>query len=190
MSPAVPNAAEPGEVLSFWLQAGPEKWFASDPAFDEAVRARLLPLHEAAAAGALASWTGTAEGALALVLLLDQVPRNVFRGTPAAFASDPKALAVAEAALARGDDEAGRLGRFEPLRSFFYLPLMHAEDPGRQARCVDLFRALGDENGLKYALIHQDIIDRFGRFPHRNPILGRDMRTDERAYLDAGGFRG
>ncbi|MFG1359883.1 DUF924 family protein [Xanthobacter pseudotagetidis] len=177
-------------VLGFWLAAGPDKWFTADPAFDAAVREALLPLHEAAAAGRLDGWAQAREGALALVLLLDQVPRNLFRGTPRAFATDPAALAVAEAALARGDDDPARLGDYSALANFFYLPLMHAEDPARQARCVDLYRQAGDENGLKYALIHQEIIDRFGRFPHRNPILGRDMRPEEQAYLDQDGFRG
>lgn len=180
----------PESVLAFWRDAGAEKWFASDPAFDAEVRTRLLAPHLAAKAGELEAWAATPYGALALVLLLDQVPRNLFRGTPEAFACDAKALAVAEAALARGDDAPERLAPFEALLTFFYLPLMHAEDPARQARCVDLYRHAGDENGLKYALIHQEIIDRFGRFPHRNPVLGRAMRDDEQAFLDGGGFTG
>lgn len=180
----------PAAVLSFWLAAGPEKWFTADAGFDAAVRDALLPLHATAAAGALDAWAETAEGALALVLLLDQVPRNVFRGTPRAFATDPAALKVAEAALARGDDDPARLGDYAALTNFFYLPLMHAEDPARQARCVDLYRRVGDADGLKYALIHQEIIDRFGRFPHRNPILSRPMRPEEQAYLDQDGFKG
>ncbi|MEP9349538.1 DUF924 family protein [Xanthobacter sp. KR7-225] len=187
---ARPAAETAADVLGFWLAAGPDKWFAADPGFDAEVGVHLLPLHEAAAADRLSGWAGTAEGALALVLLLDQVPRNAFRGTRRAFASDPSALAVAEAALARGDDDPARLGRFADLARFFYLPLMHAEDPGRQARCADLYRRIGDADGLKYALMHQEIIDRFGRFPHRNPVLGRVMRPEEQAFLDAGGFKG
>jgi uncharacterized protein (DUF924 family) len=180
----------PAAVLGFWLAAGPDKWFTADAGFDAEVHAALLPLHEAAAAGRLDGWIATADGALALVLLLDQVPRNVFRGTPRAFATDPAALKVAETALARGDDDPARLGDSAALANFFYLPLMHAEDPARQARCVDLYRRAGDADGLKYALIHQEIIDRFGRFPHRNPILGRPMRPEEQAYLDQDGFKG
>lgn len=188
MSP-MKSAETAQDVLAFWRDAGPDKWFTSDPGFDAEVRAALGSLHAKAKAGALDAWAETAPGALALVLLLDQVPRNVFRGTAEAFASDRKALAVAEAAIAGGHDDAARLGAFAPLRSFFYLPLMHAEDPARQARCVDLFRRLGDENKLKHALIHQDVIARFGRFPHRNDALGRGMTEEEQAFLDDGGFR-
>lgn len=181
-------AMTPQDVLAFWLAAGREKWFGGGAAFDAEVRAALLPLYEAAVAGALDAWTETPPGALARIILLDQVPRNVFRGTPSAFASDAMALATAEAALAHGFDRAPEID--PALRAFFYLPFMHAEDPEAQARCVALYRELGQEEGLAYALMHKEIIDRFGRFPHRNPILGRDMTAAEQAYLDAGGFTG
>lgn len=180
----------PAAVLAWWRAAGRARWFGGDPAFDAAVRAALLPAYEDAAAGRLDHWAGTAEGAAALLILLDQVPRNVFRGTPRAFATDAQALAVAERAIARDFDVAPGVNAAPSLRGFFYLPLMHAEDPARQARCVALYRAAGDDDGLAYARLHQDVIARFGRFPHRNPVLGRPMTADEQAYLDAGGFRG
>lgn len=178
----------PAAVLAFWSAAGREKWFGGGPDFDAAVREALLPPHELAASGALKGWAGTAEGALAVIILLDQVPRNVFRGTPRAFATDGLALAAAEAALARGFDTAPEVPAV--LRSFFYLPFMHAEDEAAQARCVALYRAGENEEGLRFALLHQEAIARFGRFPHRNPILGRDTTPEEQAYLDAGGFSG
>lgn len=176
----------PQQVLDFWSDAGREKWFGGGTAFDAEVRAALLPAFEAAAAGALDGWEETAEGALARVILLDQVPRNAFRGTPRAFATDDMALAASERALGRGFDRDVP----EALRTFFYLPFMHAEDAAAQARCLELYRALGQKEGIDYALAHKDAIDRFGRFPHRNPILGRTMRGEEQAWLDAGGFSG
>ncbi|MFG1419424.1 DUF924 family protein [Xanthobacter sp. V0B-10] len=180
----------PGAILSWWRAAGRARWFGGEPAFDAEVRARLLPAYRTAAAGALDTWAGTPEGAAALLILLDQVPRNVFRGTPAAFATDGAALAQAESAVARGFDAAPEVNAPPSLRGFFYLPLMHAEDTACQARCVALYRAAGDADGLAYALVHQEAIARFGRFPHRNPILGRAMTVEEQAYLDAGGFSG
>ncbi|MFG1346189.1 DUF924 family protein [Xanthobacter autotrophicus DSM 431] len=178
----------PQEVVAFWLSAGREKWFGGGAAFDEEVRAALLPAHEAAACGALDAWAQTPLGALARIILLDQVPRNVFRGTPSAFASDPLALAAASEAIGKGFDRAPEVPAV--LVTFFYLPFMHAEDRAAQARCVALYRALGHEEGIAYALLHQEAIDRFGRFPHRNPILGRAMTAEEQAFLDAGGFTG
>lgn len=185
MSARVPT---PEAVLSFWQAAGREKWFGGGPAFDAEVRAALLPAHEAAAESALDGWQGTAPGALARIILLDQVPRNVFRGTPQAFATDAMALAAAEKAVDRGFDKDPSIP--DALRSFFYLPFMHAEDRAAQARCVALYRALGQEDGLRFALIHQECIDRFGRFPHRNAILGRETTPEEADYLANGGFSG
>ncbi|MEP9354391.1 DUF924 family protein [Xanthobacter sp. KR7-65] len=181
-------ALTPEAVLDFWQKAGPQKWFDGGPAFDAEVRTGLLPAFEAAAGSALDSWQGTAPGALARIILLDQVPRNVFRGTPRAFATDAMALAGAERAVDRGFDKDPSIP--EALRSFFYLPFMHAEDKGTQARCVALYRVLGNAENLEYALIHKDAIDRFGRFPHRNAILGRPSTPEEEAYLKDGGFSG
>ncbi len=176
----------PGDALAFWRAAGPAKWFVKDEAFDAEIRARYLAAHEAAAAGQLSAWEDTPDGAFALLLLLDQFPRNMFRNTPRAFATDAFARAVAERTIARGFDTQFAV----PERRFFYLPLMHAEDLRAQERCVALCRACGDVEGLKYAEEHADIIRRFGRFPHRNAILGRATTAEERRFLDDGGFSG
>lgn len=181
-------ASTPQAVLAFWRAAGREKWFGGGPAFDEEVRAALLEAHEAAVAGALEGWRESAEGTLAWIILMDQVPRNVFRGTPSAFACDARALKAAEAAVAQGFDRAPDIA--PPLRTFFYLPFMHAEDAAAQARCLALYEALGQREGVQYARIHKEAIDRFGRFPHRNAILGRATTAEEQAYLEAGGFSG
>lgn len=173
------------EVLSFWWSAESAAWFSADPAFDDRVRAALGDLHEEAAAGGCAGWAATPHGALAEILLLDQVPRNIFRGTPRAFATDGRALAAAHAALAANHPAA-----FPPVaRAFFFLPFEHAEDMEAQSLAVDLFRGLGDRELYFYALLHMDAIRRFGRFPHRNAILGRASTAEEEAYLASGGFR-
>ena len=174
------------DVLDFWWSAGPAAWFTAAPAFDSKVAEVLLPLHEAAARGEYDAWADTPHGALALLILLDQVPRNVFRGTPRAFATDAQALAIAEAALAKGFPRAFPID----ARVFFYLPFEHAEDMAAQELACDLFRSLGNDQGYLYALIHMDAIRRFGRFPHRNAILGRVSTPEEEAYLAAGGFKG
>jgi uncharacterized protein (DUF924 family) len=178
--------ATPAEVIAFWRAAGEKKWFEKDEAFDAEVRERFFATHEAAARGELRDWEATPEGALALVIALDQFPRNLFRGSARAFATDAQARAVAERALERDFDKAVP----HELRTFFYLPFMHSEALADQERCIELYAALGDENSLKYADLHADIIRRFGRFPHRNPILGRATTAEEQAYLDADGFKG
>jgi uncharacterized protein (DUF924 family) len=176
----------PQEVISFWCAAGPTKWFTKDEAFDAECRRLFLPVYHAAAGGEFAAWENTPEGALALLIVLDQMPRNMFRASPRAYATDPLALAGAERALDRGYDQ-----QFvPPERGFFYLPFMHSEHLSDQERCVALYRAAGDEYGLKYAEDHADIVRRFGRFPHRNAILGRAITKEEQAFLDAGGFAG
>jgi uncharacterized protein (DUF924 family) len=179
-------AATPKDVLHFWREAGPAKWFAKDPRFDEAIRLRFEPVHHAAARGEYAAWAETPEGALALLILLDQFPRNLWRGSAHAFATDPMARAIARKAVRRGFDHEVE----EPLRPFFYLPFEHSEDVDDQALAVEHFAALGDEENLKWARLHQDIIVRFGRFPHRNPCLGRETTPVEQAFLDHGGFSG
>jgi len=177
--------ATPDDVLAFWREAGPDRWFTKDAAFDESIRARFLATYEAAARGELAGWEASAEGSLALVIVLDQFPRNMFRGTARAFAADDRARWAANVALKRGYD----LDVPEAERGFLFLPFMHSEDLADQNRCVELYRAAGDEN-LKYAERHRDIIRRFGRFPHRNAVLGRATTPDEQAFLDGGGFAG
>lgn len=175
-----------GDVLTFWRNAGPDKWFEKDDAFDAAIGDGFLATYEAAAVGQFHDWERTAEGALALLIVLDQFPRNMFRGSARSFAADPLARDIADRAMAKRFDHSVE----HELRIFFYLPLMHSERLDDQERCVDLCRALGDEENLKYAEIHADIIRRFGRFPHRNPVLGRDTTPDEKAYLEGGGFGG
>jgi uncharacterized protein (DUF924 family) len=176
----------PAEVVRFWRQAGPDKWWKKDAAFDRTVRSKFLALHEAASRGELADWEDSAEGALALIILFDQFPRNMFRGSPHAFATDPLARAVADRALARGFDRATD----EALRMFFFMPFMHSETLADQDRCVALFDALGVPGQTEFATGHRDIIVRFGRFPHRNRIVGRDTTAAEREFLDGGGFSG
>jgi uncharacterized protein (DUF924 family) len=178
--------ATPADVLAFWRAAGPDRWFDKDAAFDAEIATRFLPTYEAAAAGRLDHWEATPETTLALLLVLDQFPRNMFRGSARTFAADPVARAVAERAVARGDDV--RIAM--PERMFFYLPFEHSEEPADQQRCVELNRARGDADSLKWALLHADIIGRFGRFPHRNAVLGRATTPAEQAFLDDGGFAG
>lgn len=176
------------EVIAFWREAGPARWFTADAAFDETCRQRFLLTHEAAARNDLTEWELRAEGALALCLLLDQMPRNMFRGTRRAYQTDPVALMVADRAIERKHDEA-----VDPaFRRFFYLPFMHSEELREQERSVALNEALGDEDSIKWARHHRDIIARFGRFPHRNAVLGRESTPEEVAFLasEGGAFRG
>jgi uncharacterized protein (DUF924 family) len=174
------------EVVSFWREAGPERWFRKDDGFDLTIRLRFLAIHEAAARGELAAIKKGPEGALALVILLDQFPRNMFRSSARAFATDPLARAVANRALARDFDRSTD----EMMRPVFYLPLVHSELLADQDRSVRLHEALGDTERLRSAVIHRDIIVKFGRFPHRNRALGRDTTPAEQEFLDGGGFAG
>lgn len=172
-------------VTAFWREAGPAKWFAKDPAFDRAFRERFLPLYEQAAQGRLAHWSRTVEGSLALILLLDQFPRNAFRGSARAYATDSLAVQAANRAIQQGVDMA-----LDPsMRLFIYLPFGHAENLALQERSVALSRHLGAVD-QHFAKGHRDIIQRFGRFPHRNAVLGRPMRPEEQKFLDEGGFSG
>ena len=178
--------ASSAEVVSFWREAGPDRWFTKDATFDEQIRERFLDTYEAAAAGKLSGWEHSAQDALALLILLDQFPRNMFRGDARAFASDPLARAVAAGAIVRGFDSQVPAD----LRGFFYLPFEHSEDPADQERGIAFYKASGDADGLKWAEIHADIIRRFGRFPHRNAVLGRTTTPEEQKFLDDGGFGG
>ena len=177
--------ATPEEVLRFWREAGPKRWFKADPAFDEAIRGRFLAAWEAALAGRISAWEETPEGALALLIVLDQFPRNMFRGDARSFATDAQARAVAGRAIERGFDQ-----NFAPSeRNFFHLPYMHSEDLADQDRAVELAQASGDAEGVKHAEAHRDLIGRFGRFPFRNQALGRASTPAEAEYLAAGGYR-
>ena len=176
----------PQDVLAFWRAAGPDKWFKKDTAFDAEVARRFSALWRAAADGKLASWEETPEGALALAIVLDQFPRNMFRGDRRTYEADAAARAVADRAIARSFDR--QIAHAE--RQFLYLPFMHSEQLADQERCLDLARGHGDDGFTKYAEQHADIIRRFGRFPHRNAMLGRATSPEEQAFLDAGGFAG
>lgn len=171
------------ELVEFWRDAGMAKWFRGGEAFDAECRARWLDAHFAAARREFDGWMDDADGALALVLLLDQIPRNVFRNSGHAFATDPLALHVAGRAIDAGHDAKIDAG----LRFFFYLPFEHSEAIADQDRAVDLFTALGNADLLGYANAHREVIVRFGRFPHRNAALGRSNSPEEQAWLDAGG---
>jgi uncharacterized protein (DUF924 family) len=178
------------EIIAFWRAAGAERWFAHDTDFDRAIAARFADDHQAAARGTLAGWEDTAEDALALVILTDQFPRNLYRGSAHAFATDAMAREVTERAIARGFDRA-----YDPLlRQFFYLPFQHHENMAAQARAVALYEQLAADGGaaawLRYAHLHADLIARFGRFPHRNAVMGRVPTPEETAYLAGGGFTG
>jgi len=178
--------SSPESVLTLWREDGPKTWFTKDTAFDDDIRTRFLETYEAAAAGTLSGWEQPAEGALALVIVLDQFPRNMFRNDARTYAADPLARAVAERAIARGFDKQVP----PPEWQFFYLPFEHSELLADQDRCCALFAAAGDAELLKWAELHADIIRRFSRFPHRNAVLGRATTPEEQAFLDGGGFKG
>jgi uncharacterized protein (DUF924 family) len=176
----------PEEVLAFWREAGPARWYKKDAGFDAVVRNRFLGLWQKAAAGELTSWETSDDGALALVIVLDQFPRNMFRDDVRTYSSDALARDVAARAIACGAD----LRVEGALLEFLYMPFMHSEHLADQMRCVELFHKAGDPANLKYAENHAGIIRRFGRFPHRNRILGRITTSEEQAFLDSGGFSG
>lgn len=179
MAQPFPEAWADG-VLAFWFnELSPEAWFAPDPALDAICRNRFLALHEALVADPPDGAIMDARTALAAIIALDQFPRNMFRGTPRAFSSDPQALALARAGVDRGLD----IGLTDNERAFFYLPFEHSEDVGDQSQSVRLFEAIGNETYTKYAVAHKVIIDRFGRFPHRNTILGRPSTPEELEFL-------
>jgi uncharacterized protein (DUF924 family) len=177
--------AEARKVVAFWREAGPGLWFAKDAEFDRQFRVRFLALHERAAKGELEDWLMTADGAFALILLLDQFPRNAFRGAPQMYATDTLARDMAKRAIAAEYD----LDWPVDERKFFYMPFAHAESLADQQRSLALCKRLSARDGAN-AQRHHDIIARFGRFPHRNAILGRATSSDEQAYLDGGGYAG
>lgn len=180
------NLPSPAVVVDFWRDAGYERWFARDDAFDDDFHGRFLDAHHAAARRELEGWMESADGALALIVLLDQFPRNCFRGSAHSYATDGLARHYASRAIAVGFDK-----QVDPaMRFFFYMPFEHSEAQEDQQRALDLFAALGDANYMKYAQLHADLIARFGRFPHRNAALGRESTQEEVDYLAGGGFSG
>ncbi|PWF25556.1 DUF924 domain-containing protein [Corticimicrobacter populi] len=181
----IPAAKEPIlTIVNFWKEAGPERWFSKDEAFDQDFSSRFMQAHLAAARRRHEAWASDPDGLLALMILLDQFPRNAFRDTGHMFATDGLALHYARAGVDNGLDQQVPVS----LRLFVYLPFMHAESLADQMRCVELCRLLGRSED--YAEEHLDIIRRFGRFPHRNVALGRTTTAEEQAFLDAGGFAG
>jgi uncharacterized protein (DUF924 family) len=176
------------QIIEFWRKAGPPRWFAKDDTFDAEIRTRFEALHHSAARGELADWAAHWQGSLALLLLLDQFSRNLYRGSAHAFATDPLALSIARAAIAAGHDRQAPAD----LRLFFYLPFEHSERIEDQDLCLELCEEL-DKQGTEWASwarMHRDIIVRFGRFPHRNEALGRQTTPAEQDFLASGGFSG
>ena len=170
--------ANSGDILRFWFDEHPKDWFVKNPSFDAQVRSRFLPLHEAAAAGRLAHWADEGSSCLALVIVLDQFPRNMFRGEARAFATDSLAHAAARVILERGWDKQ----MTQPEQLFAYLPFEHSESLADQNLACELMKDFGEEQ-LRYAVRHREIIQRFGRFPHRNGILGRESTAAEIEFL-------
>lgn len=170
----------PETILDFWFsdEVRP-RWFDSTPELDSKIRERFRSLWESASKGELDEWRVTAEGALALVIVLDQLPLNMFRGLPAAFETEQQAVTVAKLAIESGLDRA--IGKSQ--LAFLYMPLMHSESMSDQDLSVRMFDAAGLEENAKFARHHRSLIERFGRFPHRNAILGRESSAEEIAYL-------
>lgn len=170
----------PQDILDFWFEQTPsEKWWKVDPAFDAAIRERFLGLLNQAAAGELHAWRSNGRGRLAEVIVLDQFPRNIHRGSAAAFACDPVALVLAQEAVA-----AGALAELTPTEcSFLLLPYMHSESPRIHEVAEDLYREHAPPTNLDFELRHKAIVDRFGRYPHRNKILGRESTPEEIEFL-------
>jgi uncharacterized protein (DUF924 family) len=163
------------EVLAFWFGLDKAQWWRADPALDSEIRDRFQPLWEKQRENVPEAFLGSARDAVAAVILFDQFPRNMMRGHADQFSTDPLALAIARGAVERRLDEA-----MSPAeRGFLYMPFQHSEKLEDQRRSVALFTALGDDYQLGYARKHHDVVERFGRFPHRNPILGRPPRADE-----------
>lgn len=198
------RSMEAEAVLDFWfgdpadpgnIERHGKLWFSSTKAQDRTMRERFGGLHDRAGGGELDSWLATPRGTLALILLLDQFTRNLYRGTASAFGNDARALALARNGIERKLDSSLHV----PERAFFYMPFQHSENPADQRRSVDLFEALVEaspapfqsyaKNTLEYAVLHRDIVERFGRFPHRNDLLGRQSTEEEKEYLEQGGHR-
>ena len=176
----------PKDVLDFWFSAGEEKWFEKSDSFDAEITARFRHHHEAAREGAYDDWQETANGCLALIILLDQFPRNIYRGSAEAFAADAKALGIAKAMVEKGID----MELPQNVRMWIYLPYEHCEELATQERCIELMQRSGLVDVIEWAHTHADVIRRFGRFPHRNAVLGRESTPEEIAFLEDGGFSG
>lgn len=176
----------PQDVTDFWMRAGPARWFAKDGAFDGTIAVHFGTSLAAARTGAFDHWADTAEGSVGLVILLDQMPRNIHRGAPMAFSADSRSLAIAIKSVARGFHQTLP----PPVARWLIMPFVHAENLDAQRRGVALFGAMGRADVARWAQVHLEIIARFGRFPHRNQILGRPSTPEELAFLESGGFAG
>lgn len=177
---------DPSVVIEFWREAGPEKWFVKDLEFDAEIARQFGDAHELAAVGGFDDWAATPDGALALILILDQFSRNLHRDSNLAFAQDARCLKITRKVLEAGFDR----DMPDDLRSFAYMPLMHSENLEDQELCIEKMREIGNDGGVDYGIIHRDIIKEFGRFPHRNAVLGRETTRKEQKFLDSGGFAG
>lgn len=177
---------QPTDILNFWTEAGGDRWFAKDAEFDGRLTIRFAQALAAARTGMLDRWADTPAGGLALVILLDQFSRNIHRGTPLMFAGDRSALHLAKTCISRGFHRAAP----PPSSLWFVMPFEHAEDLDAQWRGLALFESLGLNSMVYWAKLHLDVIARFGRFPHRNAVLGRTSTAEERTYLAEGGFSG
>ncbi len=176
----------PDDMIDFWYGAGEDAWFTKNAAFDGALAVRFGAALNEARFGAFDHWGETPHGALGLVLLLDQVSRNIHRGSPLAFAADARALGLAKQWIGRGYHHK----LVAPRARWLLMPFEHAEDIDAQHRCVALFNTMGLHDLAHWAKVHLDIIAKFGRFPHRNAVLGRKSTAAELAFLRAGGFSG
>ena len=185
------TAVEPQDVVDFWRESGPEAWFTKDDAFDATIRERFGATLDAASGGGLAEWAGDAEGTLALILVLDQFTRNLRRGSADAFGEDERAVALTRRAIENGwVEDLLANERTRAVAVFALMPLMHSESIVDQEECVRRMLRPDWEGNFKFAVVHRDVIERFGRFPHRNAVLGRRTTPAERAFLDGGGFGG
>ena len=177
---------EINDVLEFWSELGNDGWWTKNPEVDAQIHEKFGKIHKDACDGKLDHWAETPDGALALIIVLDQFSRNMFRNDAKCFSQDTKALEIAKSAVAKGLDHNCR----EDLRVFFYLPYEHSEKIADQEKSVMLQHSISNPEAIWAALEHREIIQRFGRFPHRNKVLGRHTTPAETAYLDGGGFKG
>lgn len=170
----------PSAILNFWFSDKVKPlWFKKSAAFDREIEARFINTYLMAKTGALDNWKNNPHDALALIIVLDQFPRNIFRDTPQAFATDKQAVELTKYAIEHNYQQSLSVDG----RVFLYMPLMHSEDMANQSKCVELFTKLGKEDNIKFAIKHQEIIEGFGRFPHRNKILGRESTSAEKEFL-------
>ena len=177
---------QPEDILSFWRGAGPSLWWKKDASFDSDIADKFGELHSRASIGGLDHWAELPHGALALVIVLDQFSRNMYRNDPRAFAQDERCVQIVKSAMKTGID------RQTPadLSAFFYMPLMHSESLEDQQLCLQEMQRMGAKENIPHAITHLEIIQKFGRFPHRNSVLKRDTTLAERDFLESGGFSG